>query len=377
MSHAKKLDRRAASSEEEDSYASYDSYSGGGDASEEDLETQAAVQQQTELQAKQQQEAWDAPTTRKMDHAYFTVDHTFTPEQLFAQGKLLNDGAITLSVNKGIRLGRHSNKADFAPGRSQAARNRDIVQKATVDITASWKREMDFSCPTIPAYKEEGYPGTGECVCESLVAGDLKPGHKHSFVLLERDVTHGSLLFQEQFPCVDPDTFHKEISYTKNYAVMPLHFPTVLYFNQDQTDPAKQLTKLSAGYDATHNEVRMPLADAQKYTEIARTKMQNRISYANITGGLQMHFSVPVPADRAKDHALWLKSDGKKGRQWLGFADAAYALAAEGLDPRALHANGSGLSNADVYMKTPQHISLKSRFDYLHTASVAGEQPKL
>jgi hypothetical protein len=366
MSH-KKLETRS----DEGDASSYDSYSAEYESEGEALDTQAALEQQKKLAAQQQQE-WDKPTEKPFDYAYFTVDHTFRPEQLFSKGKLLDDGSITLSVKKGdIKLGRHSNKADFT--RTQAAgRNRDISKFVEVrDMTSSWTRSLDFACPTIPAYRQEGYPGDGSCVCESLVPNELSMHKKHSFELVKREVTEGSLLFQQRFPQVDPDTFHKEIHYTKNYAVLPRNHPTTLYYNSDPANADKLLDKPSLGYEE-HDEVRMPLDACEKYTNMAREKMQNRISFADISGNFVVKLSVPAPPERLKLHQRWLKTDGKEGKQWLGFADAEYALA--GHDPLALSADGVR-TNAEAFMKTPIHFAFKIRADYLHTASVS-EQTK-
>lgn len=352
----------------DDDASSYDSYDAAyeSDGDEAGLATQLAEQQK--LAAVQQQE-WDRPTERKFDYVYFTVDHTFKPEKLFSKGKLLDDGTLTLSLkNGGIKLGRHSNKADFARTQ-QEKRNRDIAKYAKVShMTSSWTRSLHFACPTIPAYRQEGYPGDSSCVCEVLVPNQLRMDKSHEFELVKREVTEGSLLFQQRFPQADPDTFHQDIHYTKNYAVLPLNHPTTLYYNSDPANKDKLLLQASVGFEE-HNEVKMPLEACEKYTNMAREKMQNRISYADISGNFAVKLSVPAPPDRLKLHERWLKTDGKEGKQWLNFADAEYALA--GHDPLALASDGSGRTNAEVFMQTPIHLAFRIYADYLHTASVS------
>ncbi len=97
----------------------------------------------------------------------------------------------------------------------------------------------------------------------------------------------------------------------------------------------------------------MDLAIIDKYAQMAETEMNNKISYGNITDNFQVIVSVPIPKNREAEHELFIKTNGKQGKQFKGFLDAEYALPLADLD--ALESNGKTVR--ENFLDTPIQIN--------------------
>ena len=105
----------------------------------------------------------------------------------------------------------------------------------------------------------------------------------------------------------------------------------------------------------------MDKAVAEKYYQETKTDMNDIIPHADISRNLKVVVRSVIPSNRVKLHNLYIKTDGKEGKRYDGFADLGDYAANLSLD-----ALKSKDVKYDEILDAKQVIEFRLKMDYLH-----------
>jgi hypothetical protein len=307
-------------------------------------------------------EQLDSVPQLEYEKATFLLSCSFMPKDLYStkSGNLKNQGKLVFSAKDGsLTRVFCSNATDFKEKEKGGSHATDIVKNITLsDLTTNWPGMLLVQCETVPKYRKEGFYGTGSYVNKVFLPGVLSATQPKTFGLLNRQPKTGTFLFQNKFPNMNPDNFTKDISFTRDHAIIPLNNPVIMYYNSHPTTTDK-ITTASKGFEE-ENQVKMKKDVAENMIKFTKENMQSRISYGDITNNFQITLSVPASAKRMEQHKMH-ESGHKNGIPWENFADALNALPHINLGAK----NEQGVTHRDAFLNTPYFFHTLVEVEYL------------
>lgn len=337
----KKSQSSSSSSSDEDGYAgswSSSSSEGSSSSSQESYDEQPLRSQKKGTGSKA------APLSDATELAHQTAEyhfeyHTKPSDRFNSKAHLKHGGEVELSLANGhLKTGYVKKKTHFERD-GAAARPREIikairVKRMTVD---GWDRGLVISFPTVPVYKEEEYNNRGH-VCKRLAPKELNSHTPQDFTVMERKITNASIEFQLDHPDLDPQNFDAHYQKLEKFGMVlvPMDSPIIDHYNADPVNKKSLIKSASKGWEKEKLR-KMAQTDVDKYGELAKKQMSDKISYGDVTNKFAIRLNAPMPANREKDHKLF-KEGGKQGIEFQGLADFGYAC--PGANPNEVQQNG-------------------------------------
>jgi hypothetical protein len=204
----------------------------------------------------------------------------------------------------------------------------DIV--ATVDmkcVTSSWNKALSVDFPAIKKYKNEGFLGANVGVF--FIPNKLSSKVGQDFNACTRTITNGNIRFRTRYPRTTLATLDQDVSRHGTTAYISFASPFWGVYNA----PKWGNTPITKATHAETNQVAMPLAEAEKWLQIAKTEIAGHMAHGDVTKDFRVTLSVPMPHYRAVDHKLHLEGH-KNGVQFQGFADKEYMHQGQTLDTK-------------------------------------------
>ena len=247
---------------------------------------------------------------------------------LNSKGELKENGVLNFNLHDGtLKYGERSNAPDFAPLNSKkkasgSSGNHDIVK--SIEMTAFSLKGYDEKYlieVNVPKFQSEGFYNESETVNKIILPNELDSSKGENIQILSRKITNSVILFQNQFPGINPETYQKHIQKCdENFSLVNLNSPIIGIYNADPRNQGKKILRPQKGFEKT-NQVMMKNRVVLKYEEKSTEAMKNKISYANITGGFEVKLSAVIPHHRLAEHKKWVSTSGAQGKQFLAWAE--------------------------------------------------------
>lgn len=383
---------------EEDDYFEDGLYEDFGASVEgDDLNSDFQQQQQTELSHKngenvmtEEEKRAEAPI--KWDSAEISFDHVFDLSELVRNtGKggitLAKEGKLELSVANGLLgLEYRSHNPDFAKeeksfstkdmkkknGNSLSSQNNttlgDIVKsvKLVGFKMTGYEGNVRIHLKSIPKFQEEGHAGETEHVNSVIMPHMWQTKTSHTIELCNRTITNSMMHFQKRFPGMTPENLMADVQRAKgDRFLVPLSNPIVALINRDKAAVTDEEGIVFDGeyknpsLSAT-GQVLIPKHLVKQYKPETLDAMKKGMSYANISDQrFEVAFELPCPSHLTTLHEEFTKTEGKDGRQFLGWADTPYKA-----NPMALANALPVIKSKDQLFKDPssQALRLQGKF---------------
>lgn len=220
----------------------------------------------------------------------------------------------------------------------------DLVKTLVLKVSTNYPGALLFSFPTINKLEKEHFAtfksnGDSQYVTFLVNKGELKMGKLNTINVLNRKITNGINQFTSEFSNITPEQMEKDILFyeQKGYALIPHDSPVVYFWNRDHQNDG--LAICENHIDTTY-DVKMPIADAKKYVDIAKDSIKNKISLGNVTNDFGFTVTVPPPFEYVTKAAeIAKKQQRKNGKvqdisiKFDGFADKKYHEAYDIIQP--------------------------------------------
>lgn len=347
----------------------------------------------------------------KYDSVRFWMNKRVRISDLYSpQGKLLNEGKITLSYKKGdLALDEYTNPTDFEVDheelklqqqaelaaqqqqqmdldarrrgahkkphshhqrkykpRKHRKPRRDLFKSAHLrEFHTNWNGPLGVQLDTVRTLDGEGFHLGSGVVTKTFAANVMSATEARDYLIRERPVNVGQAIFNNLFDGVTVETYKKAVTplpQTKEFLV-PLHSPWTMYHNAHEPLSEHYLAP-SAGFESKGLIV-VPADKYRKYETITDKEMHTKLSFADITDDFQVTFFVPAETGvRINEHAKFLETG--QGMPWDNFADFKSQLPLSKLE--TISSLGASALNAAKIEHDNREIVLQGylQVKYLH-----------
>lgn len=329
----------------------------------------------------------------KWDSAEIYFDHVFDLSELVRNAHkggitLSKEGKLEMSVANGLLgLEYRSHNPDFLQATKEEKsfsakdtkkKNALSSQNSTMlgDIVKSVKLvgfkmtgydgTVRIHLKSIPKFQEEGHGQETEHVNALIMPHMWQTNTSHSIEIFNRTITNSMMHFQKRFPGMTPENLMAEVQRAKgDRFLVPLSNPIVALINRDKaavTD--EEGIVLNGEYKnpslVATGQVLIPKHLVKQYKPETLDAMKKGMSYANISDQrFEVAFELPCPSHLTTLHEEFEKTEGKDGRQFLGWADTPYKA-----NPMALASALPVIKSKDQLFKEPgsQALRLQGKF---------------
>ncbi len=206
--------------------------------------------------------------------------------------------------------------------------HRDLTKAARlVDVTTNWQGDLGIELPGINRLGTEGCynSSASPIVAKVFAAGTFNATTPTTKKVLDRRVTKGMVVFNNQFGGKTWETYKDEFEQLKSGTLIPFDSPWRMYHNQKYAQAP--LNKPSEGY-GTRKVLEVKKELEAEISAIAERDMKSKLSLGDVTHNFAATLFVPMQTGgRVKAHTEFLASG--KGEQWKNFYDEYAALSLE------------------------------------------------
>lgn len=310
----------------------------------------------------------------KYDTIVHEADRSISPGQLLDKNMTMkNNGEIVFSIANGHLVPVSGTcKKDIPLSReNRSDLKNDLVESITVSMTSNFPKKLLVSFPNIASIGDEFFRGDAKHVVHTIPAGALSENKPYEFTF-KRTITNGIAAFAATYDSPSPDSMNSSICDTgRGYCLVPFTHSIIHYYNKDHQNDGLAITedKLNA---TLGGDVKMDKKDVDKYIEIAKNGINEKISLGNVTSDMKVVLSVPAPTSHTVMSSRLNAANTNKelsgklqAPTFLGFADVNYILGKD-----------AGEGARERFMKTPFKFDMTIKVNYLKLDGRAIEHVK-
>lgn len=343
--------------------SSYESYS-----FDDEEETSVAADQQPTTMVKKNiipNDKMHQTANVKYDTVIVSARKEFTMRDLYYRAKdnslkPKHKGEFHFLVGKNLDLEKF-NPNHFILVSVPTSKGKDMAKSIRLThFYSTVTKQLEFSFPTIPALKSEGFGKNCNIVTKKVFPNSLNGVKKLDHEIINRNITYANIAFHNDYPTENAGTVNESVSMHSDFALVKFNSSVVMYHNTDPINKDKIIKGPSESLKQWNLCV-MNKTDAEKYLMESKTDMSDKIPHADISRNMEIVLKCVIPSNRVKQHDLFIKTEGKEGKRYDGFADLSDHAGSLSLD--AMNAKEM---KYDEVLDKKQIIEFRFEMDYLH-----------